>query len=124
MAKLLFTLCSNPQGTLSVMPGKVFVQMYSNLEWETKLVEEQSVGEWQVLGEEKEEWKRGKIGNALPLQHKFKLTVKCKLNLIITVQYNENLHSDDCLFWFLPAFVIFRAFEVKDPRRSGWYHML
>lgn len=71
MAKLLLTLCSNPHGTLSVTPGKVFVQMYSYLEWETELVEEQSLEEWQMLGEEKEEWKSGKIGNDLPLQHKF-----------------------------------------------------
>lgn len=55
MAKLLFTLCSNPHGTLSVMPGKVFVQMYSNLKWETELVEQQSMGKCQLLGEEKEE---------------------------------------------------------------------
>lgn len=69
------------------------MQMYSNLEWET----EQSMGKRQVLGEEKEEQKSEKIGNALPLQHKFKLIVNCKFNLIITVQYNGSLHSDDCL---------------------------
>lgn len=90
-------MCSNPHSTLSVTPGKVFMQMYSNLEWETELAEEQSMGKRQVLGEEKEEQKSEKIGNALPLQHKFKLVVNCKLNLIITVQYNGSLHSDDCL---------------------------
>lgn len=55
MAMLLFTLCSNPHDTLSVMPGEVFVQMYSNLEQETELAEEQSMGKRQVLGEEKNE---------------------------------------------------------------------
>jgi len=35
---------------LSVMPGKVLVQMYSNLEWETDLAEEQSMRKRQVLG--------------------------------------------------------------------------
>lgn len=49
------------------MPGKVFVQMYGNLEWKTELAEEQSLGKRQVLGKEKE-GKSGKIGNALPLQ--------------------------------------------------------
>ena len=48
-------LTSNPHHTLSVMPGKVFVQMYSNLEWETDLAEEQPMGKRQVLGEEEEE---------------------------------------------------------------------
>lgn len=37
------------------MPGKVFVQMYSNLDWETDLAEEQSMGEREVLGEEEGE---------------------------------------------------------------------
>lgn len=55
MAKLLFTLCSNPHSTLSIMPGKVFVQMCSDLEQQTELAEEQSMGKRQVLGEEKEE---------------------------------------------------------------------
>lgn len=55
MAMLLFTLCSNPHDTLSVMPGEVFVQMYSNLEQETELAKEQPMGKRQVLGEEKEE---------------------------------------------------------------------
>lgn len=105
------------------MPGKVFVQMCSNLEWETELAEEQSMGKRQVLGEEKEEWKCDKLGNALPLQHKFKLIVNYKLNFIIALRYIESLHSDDCLFWFLSAFVKFSAFEVKDPHRNGLYHL-
>lgn len=48
-------LTYKPHGTLFVMPGKVFVQMYSNLDWETDLAEEQSTGEREVLGEEEGE---------------------------------------------------------------------
>lgn len=36
------------------MPGKVFVQMYSNLEWEIDLAEEQSMEKDKCWGKRKE----------------------------------------------------------------------
>lgn len=90
------------------------VQMYSNLEWETDLAEELSMGKRQVLGEKEGEWQSDKIGNVFSLQHKFKLIVNCRFNLIITLQYNGSLHTDDCLFWFLPVSIKFSASEEKD----------
>lgn len=67
-------LTSNPHDTLSAMPGKMFVQMYSNLECGSDLAEEQSMGKRQV-GEEEGKRQSGKIGKAFPLFHKFKSTV-------------------------------------------------
>lgn len=43
-------LTSNPHNTVSVTPGKEFVQIYSAAEWETGLAEEQLMGKKTSFG--------------------------------------------------------------------------